>query len=477
VETDVRPQGLIVIDLGKTTSKAVLCAMDGSELVRRERPNSRCVAEGLAVLDTAGIEAWLGDTLRELGSCADVRAIVPVAHGAAAAIVRGGKLAAPPLDYEQPVPAEIRARYEAERDAFAATGSPPLPDGLNLGAQLFLLESLRPDLLDEGATILPWPQYWAWRLSGVMASEVSSLGCHTDLWRPLEKGPSQLARRRGWAARLAPLAPAGAVLGRLRDAGAARTGLPADAEILCGVHDSNAALLAARGLRELAGQEATVLSTGTWFVAMRSPAQGAKDVPLPEGRDCLLNVDVHGRPVPSARFMGGREIQILLEPDGLQLDAPELQEKIVRALPGIVADELMIAPSMVPGAGPFPRGRGGWVRRPEDPLQRAAAAAVYAALVADAALDLIGARERLLVEGRFARAEAFVRVLATLRPDMQVFTADGPLDLVFGACRLVDDRLRPPCGLRRVSPLELDVAAFRGRWRSGMEKELDEVLQ
>jgi sugar (pentulose or hexulose) kinase len=34
------------------------------------------------------------------------------------------------------------------------------------------------------AHILLYPQYWSWRLSGVMATEVTSLGTHTDLWRP-----------------------------------------------------------------------------------------------------------------------------------------------------------------------------------------------------------------------------------------------------------------------------------------------------
>ena len=27
-----------------------------------------------------------------------------------------------------------------------------------------------------------YPQYWAYRLTGVLANEVTSLGCHTDLW-------------------------------------------------------------------------------------------------------------------------------------------------------------------------------------------------------------------------------------------------------------------------------------------------------
>ena len=47
--------------------------------------------------------------------------------------------------------------------------------------------------------VLLLPQYFAWRLCDVMASEVTSLGCHSDLWRPLERAYSRLAVERGYA--------------------------------------------------------------------------------------------------------------------------------------------------------------------------------------------------------------------------------------------------------------------------------------
>ena len=119
---------------------------------------------------------------------------------------------------------------------------------------------------------MPWAQYWSWLLSGVAASEVTSLGCHTDLWQPLARRPSDLAVKRGWSERFAPLRNAGAVLGPLRATWAERTGLSSSVQVHCGLHDSNAALLAARSFPQLASNESTVLSTGTWFIAMRTLA-------------------------------------------------------------------------------------------------------------------------------------------------------------------------------------------------------------
>jgi sugar (pentulose or hexulose) kinase len=465
-------RAIVVLDVGKTLAKLTLWSAAGALLARDTRPNARVETNDYVALDATGIEAWLAETLRGFAMRADVGHIIPVGHGAAAAIVRGGGLVGPPLDYEEPIPASMRQSYEPQRDPFRATGSPPLPDGLNLGAQLFRLQALNPELLADDATILPWAQYWSWLLSGVAASEVTSLGCHTDLWQPAIARPSALAERRDWAAHFAPLAFAGDTLGPITPAWAARTGLPADVEVHCGLHDSNAALLAARGFPEIAECDSTVLSTGTWFVAMRSPASaGAVDIAtLPEARDCLVNVDVHGTPIPSARFMGGREIETLSGLDTRRVDIVPDQPAIVAAVPAVLATGAMVLPSFAPGFGPFAHGRGRWIGMPTDGFTRRAAVCLYAALVADVSLDLIGARETLLIEGRFAEAEVFVRALAALRPDTAVYISNAHNDVSYGALRLLIPDLAPASALTRVAPLDVDLSAYKAQWQRAAER-------
>lgn len=460
----------VVVDVGKTLSKASLWSPDGVLVERRTRPNERAAGPGYAALDAAGIEGFLAESLAAFAKLAPVEAIVPVAHGAAVAVLRNGRLAVPPVDYENPVPAAERAKYDAERDPFARTGSPALPDGLNLGAQLHLLDSLDPAILAPGATVLPWAQYWAWRLCGVAASEPTSLGCHSDLWCPASAQPSELATRRGWAARLAPVRRAGDVLGALTPEWVARTGLSRAVRVHCGLHDSNAALLAARGFREIRDAEATVLSTGTWFVAMRTPATPVDLTSLPERRDCLVNVDAYGRPVPSARFMGGREIETLTGIDTRRIDIAPDQPKLVAALPQALRDGARVLPTFAAGCGPFPHARGRWERMPVDEAPRRAAVSLYAALVADVSLDLIGTRERIVVEGRFAEAQVFVRALATLRPDTAIYVANAQNDVSYGALRLIDPELAPAGELVRVAPLDVPLDAVRREWRADAER-------
>jgi len=287
---------------------------------------------------------------------------------------------------------------------------------------------------------------------------------------PTAGTPSRLAQRRGWASLLAPLRRAGDALGPLSAEWVARTGLPATAQVHCGLHDSNAALLAARGFPEIAGHEATVLSTGTWFVALRTPA-GVPDIgSLPEARDCLVNVDAFGRMIPSARFMGGREIETLTGIDTRRIDIAPDQPRLIEAVPRVLAGAARVLPSFAAGSGPFPHARGRWVAMPVDEAERRAAVCLYAALMADVALELIGARERLLVEGRFAEAQVFVRALATLRPDMAVYTANVQNDVSYGALRLLDPALAPTSRLQRAEPLPHDLTPLRQSWRAEAER-------
>ena len=454
---------IIVLDIGKSFSKASLWDEEGHCIAQRTRANRRLESAGRWTLDSAGIEHWLREILAEFARMGPVGAIVPVAHGAAMTLIGHGRLLEAPLDYEWAALAAQRTAYEPQRDPFAATGSPALPAGLNLGMQLHWLESTG-SLTAAGAQVVPWAQYWAWVLSGVPAAEVTSLGCHTDLWRPYHRGPSDLAVRRGWAERLAPVISAGAVLGTLQSRWVEATGLSRHVEVYCGMHDSNAALLNARSQPDLNGRDVTILSTGTWFVAMRTQA-GKSDsaaIALPEARDCLLNVDVGGTPIPSARFMGGREIELLAG-----TDAPLHNDDGLTAAIEAVESGEMLLPTYAPGVGPYPNAP------PRDVSQKGRSNAVpkallYAALLADASLDLIGSCDTVVVDGRFSRAPIFVQALAGLRPTTRIAVSSDEQGVAHGALRLVGQGHHAP--LNAVSPLPVDMSGYRARWRDAAER-------
>lgn len=313
-----------VLDVGKTNTKAGLVNARG-EIVRLEsRRTPGRLRDGLAAFDVDEIFEWFCDRLASFAGDFAIDRIIPVAHGAAAAMLdQDGRLVFPVNDYENPIPGPIDTAYMQARPDFSETGSPALPLGLNLGRQLFWASRSDPECFARVRHILPYAQYWAFRLSGQLASEASSLGCHTDMWRPDENAPSSLCVREGWAAKIPPLAKAWETVGMLRPEIAQRTGLSASCAVHAGVHDTNAALFSTIA----GGGASAVLSTGTWFIAMNP---GGSVAGLDPARDCLANIDVLGRPTPCARFMGGRENEAISAGAAAPDDIDEAIDTIVR---------------------------------------------------------------------------------------------------------------------------------------------------
>ena len=456
---------VVVLDVGKTLAKATLWSPDRRLLQKRSRPNARIEENGLPVLDYKGIEGWLTGVLREYAGLAEIDAIVPVGHGASGCLVEAGKLTVPPLDYEATPPEAICAGYLKARNGFALTGSPCLPLGLNFGTQLYWLNTLFPEEFRRG-TILMWPQYWGWRLTGETAIEVTSLGCHTDLWQPTVGKPSPMAVAQGWADKFAPLRKPSDVLGTVSEEWCARTGLKPTCKVLVGLHDSNSALLASRLHQEIGNRECTVLSTGTWFIAMRSLPSVADAPELSEDRDCLFNVDVWGNPVPSSRFMGGRESEILEDSAGDYVDVAANAETLMALAKQAVDEGIFAVPSFEPGVGPYPQHKGRWLKRPEDKLGRRAVSALYLALMANATLDLIGARGRIIIEGRFGGDPVFTGALAFLRPNDAIYLSNAADNLAFGALGLLDGTIPAGGDMNKVAPLDFNISRYAAAWRA-----------
>jgi hypothetical protein len=163
--------------------------------------------------------------------------------------------------------------------------------------------------------------------------------------------------------------------------------------------------------------------------------------------------------------MGGREIELLSDGLANRLDDPACQGEIAGGVGACLDAGAMVLPTMVHGAGPFPDQPGGWVDRPRDQAQASAAVALYAALVADHALDLIGAQDHLLVEGRFAGVQTFVSALASLRPGSRVTSSLAEGDVSFGAFRLLRPGVTLPRAPSGVSRLGTDLTGYRELWR------------
>lgn len=443
-----------ILDIGKTHAKLAL--VSGGRIAELRRlATAEAGAPPYLHLPTEEIWRWALAQLSELSRLAHITDIVPVAHGASVALIDADGLVLPMLDYQQEI-AEYDDEYEAVARDFRETLSPRLPCGHNPGRQLFWLQRRFPAEFARATAILAYAQYWAWRLSGVAVSEVTALANHSDLWRPRARDFSALVDRARWRPLFPPLRRAGDVIGRIRPELAAQTGLPGDCRIRAGIHDSNAAFLRWRLTVE---EPFAVVSTGTFIVPM---AAGGEVPERGEHLDCLGNVDALGNLIAGARFMGGREFDVI------KGDTADEAEPPAERLAALAANPCFALPAFSDQGGPFAGQRGRFVDSAGNdaiPWRRATLAAVYCALMTDLMLDLLKSRGPILVEGPFAANDAYVAALATLRPGSSVMPSLETLGTSLGAAMLVDPKapveLPPP-----VSSPAVDLGLYRARWRT-----------
>ncbi|ODT81695.1 MAG: carbohydrate kinase [Pelagibacterium sp. SCN 64-44] len=455
--TQTRPRHIAVIDIGKTNAKVVLIdSADSRQIGVRGTPN---VVRRDGPYPHMDIEMLWGFVLRSLGEFGAEHGIDGISittHGACGALLAGDELALPILDYEFDGPDGMAAAYADMRPAFSETLSPKLPAGLNLGAQFFWQARSFPAEFSRVTALLTYAQYWAWRLTGVLASEVTSLGCHTDLWNPVTGEFSSLVEKMGWRGLFPPIRPAVSILGNLRPDIAAETGLSPDIPVTCGIHDSNASLLPHLGRH---AAPFTVLSTGTWSILM---TVGGNTSRLHPARDSLANVDAHGRAVPTARFMGGREFDLLV---------PEIAEPSEADIAYVLAHDVQALPSFVPGVGPFGAQTGRWTVDPAGltPGQRNAAASLYLALMARSCLDLCGLGTSIILEGPLARNRLFGQALAALS-GVPVLASGDATGTSLGASLLFGGTLPDTGGSHALEPLQAEgFDPYIAKWRSRVD--------
>lgn len=452
------PEHIAVIDIGKTNAKVVLFDLAAAREVAAHRmANLPLAGPPFRHFDVERLWQFVCTSLADLDRSHGIDAISITTHGACfVALDASNRLALPVMDYEDPAPETTAEAYAAVRPAFAESGSPRLPMGLNAGAMLRWQMATMPDAWARVRHILPWPQYWAFRLTGTIATEVTSLGVHTDLWNPHTGRYSSMVEALGWENLMPPIRAAGDCLGGVVGEACAlgvRGGIP----VHCGIHDSNASLLPHLLTRPA---PFSVLSTGTWVVTL---AVGAKAVELDERRDTLINVNARGEKTPSARFMGGRAFDMLVRTPAAAITDSDRR----RVLDG----KIMVLPSFPVGSGPFPQAVGRWKGVPATEGERLFAVSLYLALMARTDLDLIGARGDVVVEGPFGRNADFLAMLASLTGCRPVMSDDRVTGTSFGAACLALGVRKLELPVEISEPVEPDAAhlAYAEAWSTAVK--------
>lgn len=414
-------QQVLVFDIGKTHVKVTVLSEAGAELYQN-RTSNRIKQTGLYDnYDVEGIWEWLLNELTTLTPRFNIKSISIATHGAAAALINPetGELLLPIMDYEFEAYPDTLPDYSSLRPPFEETGSPEFPNGLNLGRQLSWQSQLLSDEIKKNAILLMYPQYWAWRLTGQVAAEITSLGCHTDLWNIKTNSPSSLLKKIGLENTLPSLRDAWTPIGTVKNSIANTVGLKNECNVYPGVHDSNAGYLPILSLPTK--DRPTVVSTGTWSIIMDAQSDCSA---LDPAHDMLVNIDAEGSPLATARYMGGREFGLVCERLNTDIATTFTDDDVV----AIISSNTYILPSFCSGTGPYPNAKGHVIFENETrPINGKAAATIYSALMVNNILKRLSpsSSQDILIEGSFAQNSVLCGLLAALNPNRTVRTQNG----------------------------------------------------
>lgn len=440
---------IAIFDIGKTNKKLIVFDDDLNPLFEDKAQIGEIVRNGILCDDAERIVAWVKNSFQNAMRKYDIKALSITTHGATVTYLREGRLNFPIVSYNHDINESIRRMfYEEFGDPFslyAITGTPPWSRLLNVGIQIYWFKKSYPEKFAETDTILFFPQYLTYELSGIKSCEVTSAGCHTYLFDFSKRWWSFIAEKLEVDQRSPDFTEVWRPIGKLTINGSEVTITP-------GIHDSNASILPyiARG------QEFIFASTGTWCVFM-NPYSGFNPKKEDLEQNILYYADSFGRPVKSLIFPGGYEhdhyVKLIRDRFGVSpLGIPpnlQLLEDILKRKKDFVT------PGLIEKSGRFPYSKPGIIGDLfyKDPESAYHILNLSLAIQSYAAVESIseGRNIDVIMQGGFANNMIYLTILSALLPDRRILRSGFSETTGLGAA------LCAKCAKEDLEPKDIEV--------------------
>ncbi|RXK83067.1 FGGY-family carbohydrate kinase [Filimonas effusa] len=375
---------------------------------------------------------WVRETLTEIMHLPQfsIKAINFTSYGASFVhIDKSGVPLTPLYNYLKPYPAALQqafyAQYGGALEVSAATASPVL-GSLNSGMQLYRLKKEQPALFKRIAYSLHLPQFLSYLVADFPCTDITSIGCHTQLWDYTRNTYHHWVTAEGLDKVFAPILPSDAVI---------PTSIHGvEIPVGGGLHDSSSALIP-----YLTGFSAPFLliSTGTWCISL-NPFNANPLTKEELAQDSLCYIEYHGKPVKASRIFAGNEheqqVKRIADHFGesprffraIVFD-PDLLMGLPVAPPFVVAEPGTLAQSVFPH---------------RDLSLFSSAAQAYHCLIADImeqqkiSTSLViqdTGVQRIFVDGGFSKNPVYMHLLAAAFPELEVFAASVAQATAVGA--------------------------------------------
>jgi len=431
---------ILIFDIGKTNKK-ILLFDESYTLVGEETTHlpETTDEDGMICEDVHGLTKWVRDAYQKImrDERYDVRAINISGYGASLVYLDESLEPFLPLyNYLKEYPKSLQQRFYKTyggETVFSARTASPVLGSLNSGMQLYRLKEERPAQFKALKYALHLPQYLSFILTHEPCSEITSIGCHTNLWDFEQNRYHEWVTREGIDLKFPPLKKSTDVVMVRSNEKTIPVGI--------GLHDSSAALIPyLKNFHE----PFILLSTGTWCISL-NPFNNTPLTPDELQHDGLCYLTYQGQPVKASRLFAGYEHEQQIKRLSDHYGEPIEQITAVAHDPEII-DRL--------------KNRGWDERVLRDTLPHStfeetdlkdfenSTTAYHALIMNIVARQRLSTRivmqgtdvKRIFVDGGFSKNSIYMHLLATLFPGVEVFAASVPQATALGAALIMHTR-------------------------------------
>jgi len=414
---------IVVFDVGKTNKKIFL--FDENYKIVFER-SARFIEtydeDGDPCENLESLRLSIFDSLREVLKRKEfeIKAINFSTYGASFVYIdEYGKPLAPLYNYLKAYPADLKkefyATYGGEETVSAATASPVL-DSLNSGMQLYRIKKEKPELYKQIKYALHLPQYLSYLVSGAEYSDLTSLGCHTQLWDFTKNDYHDWVKKEGIDKKLAPIVDGDEVFPSEFPGNQYKVGV--------GLHDSSAALIPYL----INFHEPFILiSTGTWCITL-NPFNASPLTAEELEKDCLSYMQYKGKPVKASRIFAGYEHDQQVKRIAAHYNQSPGRYKTMKYDASIIYD---LVKQMEQRKEPAPAASKNSAFINRNLADFANDKIAYHQFMLDIARQQLSSTKlvtnqevkRIFVDGGFSKNAIYMNLLAMMFPEMEVFAA------------------------------------------------------
>jgi len=418
---------IAIIDVGKTNKKIFLFDQDYNIVYERSARFLETTDEdGDPCENLEALRLSVFDSLRWLFNKKDfdVKAINFSAYGASFVnIDEDGNAVTPLYNYLKPYPEELKKQFYNNyggEEAFSLQTASPVLGSLNSAMQLYRLKHEKPEVFKEVRYSLHLPQYLSYLISSKPCSDITSIGCHTNLWDFQKKDYHEWVYAEGIDQKLAPVCSFDETTKAVFPGNNYLVGI--------GLHDSSAALIP---YMVNFHEPFVLLSTGTWCISL-NPFNNTPLTIDELKQDCLCYLHYQGQPVKASRLFSGPEYEEGVERIAQHFNQDPIKYRTIEFNPDITSG-LHKNGFSIPGTGLFAERELSLFASDEEAYHQLVLD-IIKQQVRSTSLVLKGSPvKRLFVDGGFSRNAVYMHLLAMAFPQLEVYAASMAQATALGA--------------------------------------------